>query len=156
MKRLHANVEKCSGCRLCELVCSFHHSGQFRPSVSRIIVEKRDKYGFDFPVFCRQCEECPPIAACPNTALKKVKNGAIVVDHEVCINCEACVGVCPHNAIRLNKFSNILICDLCGGTPLCVEKCPTKALEFSNSRIKDNQPAEKELKMLLEKWEILD
>lgn len=155
LKRLFVNVEKCSGCRICELVCSFHHSGQFRPSISRIIVIKQDKYGFDFPIFCRQCEECPPISACPNAALKRANNGVITVDYEVCVNCEVCIDACLYNAIRLNEISKLLICDLCEGTPLCVERCPTKALEFSNSRIKHNQSTEKELKMFLEKWGIL-
>jgi Fe-S-cluster-containing hydrogenase component 2 len=155
VKKIHVDSEKCSGCRICELVCAFHHSGQFKPSISRIIVIKQDKYGFDYPVFCQQCEVCPPISACPNAALKKTNNGVTYVDPEICINCGVCIDECPFNAIRLNGSSKLLICDLCGGTPLCVERCPTKALVFSRSQNKHNQPIEKEFKMFLERWGLI-
>lgn len=37
----------CGGCRSCEMACSFHHVGEFRPSVSSIrITDKEDGIGF--------------------------------------------------------------------------------------------------------------
>ena len=84
MKKIHVESEKCSGCRICELVCSFHHEGRFNPRLSRVAVVKEDKYGLDYPVFCHQCKPCPVIAACPSDALKRGALGVIYVDEEAC------------------------------------------------------------------------
>jgi Fe-S-cluster-containing hydrogenase component 2 len=38
----------CGGCRTCEMACSFHHKGEFSPSVSSIkIIDKTQCAGFD-------------------------------------------------------------------------------------------------------------
>ncbi len=40
-------MPSCGGCRTCEIACSFHHTGEFRPSASSIrIMTKPDGYGF--------------------------------------------------------------------------------------------------------------
>jgi len=40
-------IEKCGGCRTCEMACSFHHKGVFSPSISSIkILDTADKLGF--------------------------------------------------------------------------------------------------------------
>ena len=40
-------MPKCGGCRTCEVACSFHHAGKFRPSISSIqIVDKEDVGGY--------------------------------------------------------------------------------------------------------------
>jgi Fe-S-cluster-containing dehydrogenase component len=37
----------CGGCRTCEMACSFHHTGEFNPTVSSIkIVEREGQDGF--------------------------------------------------------------------------------------------------------------
>jgi Fe-S-cluster-containing hydrogenase component 2 len=37
----------CGGCRTCEMVCSFHHKGEFIPSLSSIkILERENEPGF--------------------------------------------------------------------------------------------------------------
>ena len=51
-----------------------------------------------------------------------------------CINCGACIKVCPGNAIKKGKDKVIFDYDLCWGCDACVEVCPQKALkpEISN------------------------
>jgi Fe-S-cluster-containing dehydrogenase component len=40
-------MEKCGGCRTCEIACSFHHRGEFNPSVSSIkILDKEGGAGY--------------------------------------------------------------------------------------------------------------
>ena len=40
-------TQSCTGCRTCELACSYHHRGVFRPSTSSI----RIKGGDQLPIF---------------------------------------------------------------------------------------------------------
>jgi len=34
-KMLYVDIEKCTGCRLCELACSFRHYDEYNPAKSR-------------------------------------------------------------------------------------------------------------------------
>lgn len=142
MKRLLVDAGICAGCRYCEMVCSFHHEGRFGPSLSRVVVIKEDKHGMDFPVFCRHCNLCPPMDACPTHALSKNERGIVTLDEEACTGCGVCLETCTFDALRMGESSKPLICDLCGGDPVCVEKCPTKALSFVESDVAMGRPEE--------------
>lgn len=39
------DVKSCYGCRICELACSFHHSGGFSPELSSIKVARNNQNG---------------------------------------------------------------------------------------------------------------
>jgi carbon-monoxide dehydrogenase iron sulfur subunit len=154
LKRLLVDVEKCSGCRLCEMVCSFHHEKKFSPNLSRITVIKKDKYGLDSPILCHQCDPCPAIDACPNDALTKTNLGVIHVDGEKCTGCGTCVDACVFDAVKLDESLRPLFCDLCGGEPVCVERCPTDALVFTNSEKVVEHP-EEVFRGILRRWGIV-
>jgi Fe-S-cluster-containing hydrogenase component 2 len=141
LKRIVVDAAQCAGCRVCELACSYSHEGRFSPSLSRVEVVKEDKYGLDYPVYCRQCEECPPADACPVGALSKGDYGATILDAEA------------YNAVKLDQASRPLICDLCGGDPVCVKKCPTDALTYEESEQMTDQP-EGIFMELRERWGI--
>lgn len=38
-------MEECGGCRTCEIACSFHHTGEFKPSMSSIQIEEKGTIG---------------------------------------------------------------------------------------------------------------
>ncbi|MDI3472723.1 MAG: hypothetical protein PWQ20_1868 [Thermotogaceae bacterium] len=117
--RLVVNEKDCIECRLCEKACAEHNE------ISRIKVME------DGINVCRQCGTAPCIEVCKYDALYRNEFGAVVVDESKCVLCEACIKVCPFNAILLlNK--KILICTLCGGKPECVDVCPTSAIKFEN------------------------
>ncbi len=41
-------MDTCGGCRTCEIACSFHHSGEFNPSISSIkILDRSGGAGYD-------------------------------------------------------------------------------------------------------------
>jgi len=131
-KVLKINYEKCTGCRLCELVCAVKHDGISNPARSRIKVVKWEAEGLYIPVTCQQCQDAPCLNACPakaismNEALSRVE-----VDYDVCIGCRTCVSVCPFGAMNFNPIDRKVIkCDLCGGDPQCVRFCEIKAIEF--------------------------
>ncbi len=136
------------------MVCSFHYTGRFSPQQSRITVVKEDKYGLDYPVLCHQCDPCPSITACPVGALTRTELGTIHIEREVCSGCGACVDACAFNAVHLDESSKPLICDLCGGELICVNKCPTKALAFVEGGTIDRP--EKVFRELLKRWGIDD
>ena len=82
--------ENCTGCLICEMVCSFHHTHKFSRSNSSIhvnkgisILEKRA----EIKIFCEP------------------DKGKLVCD--VCIGEEAalCVSFCPENLIKLERES---------------------------------------------------
>jgi Fe-S-cluster-containing hydrogenase component 2 len=114
----------------------------FSPSLSRVTVLKVDKFGLDLPLFCRQCEGCPPLEACPTEALTRTEDGRIRAEREGCIGCGTCVDACPYGAIKLDESSKPLICDLCDGSPACVERCPTQAISFEVTEPSTTPPDE--------------
>jgi carbon-monoxide dehydrogenase iron sulfur subunit len=152
MKRISVNVDTCSGCRRCELTCAFAHEKKFRPSVSRINVVKEDSWGFDFPILCVHCDDCPAMENCPSEALYRNAAGLVAVDEERCSGCGNCVKACRLAAIRLHPDKHTpLLCDLCGGKPQCIEKCPTSALVCTETAGSQSR-REEVMKTTLRRW----
>lgn len=57
------------------------------------------------------------------------KKGRVVVDKELCIDCGACVSLCPTDALKLNEnFELEFADDLCIGCNLCINSCPRYAI----------------------------
>ena len=131
-KAIVVNRERCTGCRMCELVCSVKKEGASDPARARIRVMKREMEGFYLPTICRHCEDPPCEEACPVDAIyKDEETGRVVVDEDLCIGCGTCVSACPLGGIGFDeKVGRILKCDLCGGDPTCVKFCETKTIRF--------------------------
>ena len=153
MKRILVNVDLCSGCRLCEMVCSFSHENAFGSSISRINVIKEDVFGFDLPVVCWNCNPCNAMENCHAEALERKEEGLVFVNEEKCVGCGECLEICIIGAIKLHpERSNPLICDHCGGKPLCVEKCPTRALSYIETEKQQPRLPNRILKETLRRW----
>jgi carbon-monoxide dehydrogenase iron sulfur subunit len=116
--------ERCSGCRLCEVVCALSHEGTIWPEAARIRVFERFP-GACTPSTCAQCSDYPCVEACPASALSvNEETGAVDVDEATCTRCGRCVSACPASVPRLPEGKNaVVICDLCGGDPACVKVC---------------------------------
>ncbi len=155
MKKILVNGDRCSGCRMCELTCSFKHEKGFRPSVSRITVLKEDGLGFDLPVICWHCNHCKPAESCPTKALQRNAEGLICINEEKCTGCGNCTKLCPSGAIKLHPNKRIpLLCDQCGGRPLCIEKCPTKALTYKETRKREPKSPNRVLEETSRRWRV--
>jgi len=127
--QLKIDPKLCTGCRMCEMECSFAHEQRFGTHISRVRVVKLEEVGIDYPVICQQCANASCIAACPVGALSKTEAGTIAVDHEKCTRCGACVAACPFGAMNAHPDTGWPIsCDLCGGDPSCAKGCPTGAI----------------------------
>jgi len=131
-KALMINHEKCTGCRLCELVCAVKHDGVSNPTRSRIKVMKWEMEGLYIPMSCQQCQDAPCESGCPVGAISRNESlNRVEVDHEVCIGCRTCVSVCPFGGMTFNAIDRKVIkCDLCDGDPQCVRFCDVKAVEY--------------------------
>lgn len=132
---INCDRQKCTGCGICELVCSAYKERVFSPETSRIMVvtETAPNYQIE-AVACVLCANPSCIKCCPHQALKKNgKDGPIVVDPERCNGCCACIEACRHGRISYVLEKNrVVICDLCKeqGEPQCVRFCPTGALKL--------------------------
>lgn len=131
-KILLVDYEKCTGCRLCEMVCSVEHAGVNSPSRSRIHVIKWQWEGFELPMLCQQCEEAPCVAVCPKDALSLDSSlSRVVLDYDLCIGCKMCVVACPFGGIGIDTaVRQVIKCDLCDGDPSCARHCDPGALQF--------------------------
>ena len=137
---LEIQAEKCTGCRICENFCSFHHEGAIWPARSRLTIVAQYDSGPFVPTVCRQCgalswpkgDDAPCAAACPVEAITfNEHTGAWAVDEEGCIGCGDCVEACPYGAISLGEGTGVpLKCDLCGGEPECAAMCPSGAIRL--------------------------
>ncbi|TFG25595.1 MAG: hypothetical protein EU533_01015 [Promethearchaeota archaeon] len=60
IEKIKINPEKCVGCRICQLTCSFTYYQTFNPSKARIKIN--DLYGLipkiEFTEECVQCGKC--------------------------------------------------------------------------------------------------
>ena len=142
MKRIRIDSLKCSGCHLCELICSYWHGGSFNPSQARLHIEvnrviglETDARDIDVPHLCHQCEPAPCSEACPVDAFTLNKKlNVFKIDSEICIGCGACAEACPYGMIVIDPEDDNTAhkCDLCGGEPQCVLACPCNALTFES------------------------
>ena len=78
-KLLQIDHEKCTGCRLCELVCAVRHHQVSNPAKSRIRVVKWEAEGVYVPMACQQCQDAPCAKACPAAAIR-IDGGKAVID----------------------------------------------------------------------------
>lgn len=131
-RSLNIDPGKCTGCRQCEMACSYENEGVFNPSKSRIRVFTFDADARFVPYTCTQCAEAWCMQACPVDAIKvNALTGAKEVHTELCVGCKVCTIACPFGTINYNASSGkVMKCDLCQGDPACAKACPTQAITY--------------------------
>ena len=148
MKQIFCHIQKCLGCRSCELACATVHSQSkilvkaIREKVlpkHRIHIELVDEKGSlhrvrAIAIQCRHCEDAFCAQACISGGIRKEKStGDVIVDPQKCVGCWSCIMVCPIGAIVKNEdYNKAVKCDHCPDleTPACVAVCPTHALVY--------------------------
>jgi Fe-S-cluster-containing hydrogenase component 2 len=126
------NPAKCTGCRRCELACSFSKEKIFNPAQSRIRLLRIKETEKTVPVVCQQCTTPLCTYVCPTKAITKdEETGLVTINPDICVGCMMCFVACPVGGISINPKTKMPIkCDLCEGDPACVRECEYGALEF--------------------------
>lgn len=128
------DADKCTGCRICEMMCSLSHTRECAPERARIRIVKTEEDGriTTIPTLCMHCEAAPCQSVCPTGATYRGgPAGAMLVDERKCIGCSACVYACPFGVCVIDPVTKVATrCDLCQGNPRCVKNCPTSAVQY--------------------------
>lgn len=147
VKTIKIDVDKCNGCRACEVICSaFHASPKYssnNPARSRIRILRdplRDLY--------------VPVYAGEYTVAECAGRDKYVIDGKEYDECSFCRASCPSREEFKEPDSGLpLKCDMCEGEeePLCVKWCLVDALilEEREEEVED-QPEPEELDTGLE------
>ena len=142
MKRIGIHLDRCTGCKTCELYCAVERGSNEKALLkavqevplpqARVRVESTPSG--PFALQCRQCQNAPCLDACLAGALvRDSETGMVLIREERCIACWTCTLFCPYGVIYpWPERKMALKCDRCNFMeyPVCVEVCPTKALEL--------------------------
>ncbi len=136
VKIINIDADKCSGCRLCESICSAAHADPpfsiVNPARSRIRVVRDESNDVYFPVL-----------AGPYTDVECLGRNTISIKGKEYGECTFCRSACPSRDIFHEPDSEVpLKCDTCEATegkePLCVKWCLAKALTYAEREEPDD------------------
>jgi len=141
MKVIGVHIDRCTGCKTCELYCAAERCSEAKTLLravqeaplpqSRVRVEGGS--GDAFPLQCRHCLQAPCLNACLTGALRRdEESGMVLIREDLCIGCWTCTAFCPYGVIYPSPERKIALkCDRClyMEKPVCVDVCPTGALE---------------------------
>jgi carbon-monoxide dehydrogenase iron sulfur subunit len=148
MKELFCRLDRCLGCRACEIACAVEHS-QSKTLISAIkenplpgyrlrVLCVDEKGGLvrlrSMALQCRQCVEPACAEACiAGGIVKDAATQVVRFNPEKCVGCWSCLMVCPFGVIVRRSAQGVAVkCDRCPDRelPVCVESCPVQALVF--------------------------
>ena len=142
MKVIGVYLDRCTGCKTCELYCATER-GSHGKNLLKAVQESpipqprlrvEGAHGVSFPFQCRHCLRAPCLDACLAGALvREEKTNLVVIREDRCIGCWTCTAFCPYGVIfPWPQRKTALKCDRCVymENPVCVDVCPTHALEL--------------------------
>lgn len=128
--QLEVDTISCSGCRLCETVCTLRRTRACGYSGALMKVVRKELTSAFFIKHCGTCETRACLSACNVGAINlDAKHGSVHVTRDQCRICGACVDACPDGLIVLEDEGPVS-CDMCGGDPECARFCPNGALQW--------------------------
>jgi benzoyl-CoA reductase subunit BamC len=129
VKTIKIDIDKCNGCRACEVICSaFHSEPRFssdNPARSRIRVIREPLSDIYLPVFAGEY-----------TAVECAGRDKYTIDGKEYEECAFCRASCPSRDAFKEPDSNLpLKCDTCESDPslkepMCVQWCLADALIY--------------------------
>jgi benzoyl-CoA reductase subunit BamC len=142
VRRIRVNLDKCNGCRACELACSAFHAvpkySSINPARSRIRV-----------VMDLMNDEYVPIRATDYSKAACDGRRVYTINGKEYSECSFCGTVCPVRNLFKEPDSGLpLKCDMCEDDPpqeepLCVQACALDALTYEEI---DEEEVEEEVK----------
>ena len=126
MKKLMTDSDKCTGCGICENMCSKAWYKEVDKEKSSIRIIPKDGGGYDIKV-CDQCGDCR--AMCSMMSLMTDKDGVVRLDKKTCVGCLICTAECLRGYMFYHDdLPTPFKCIACN---ICAKSCPSGALALS-------------------------
>ena len=129
VKVIKIDVDKCNGCRACEVICSAYHAtpkySSNNPARSRIRLVREPLRDVFLPVYAGE-----------HAAAECMGRDKYVIDGKEYDECNFCRSACPSRELFKEPDSGLpLKCDMCESDPplaepMCVQWCLNKALIY--------------------------
>ena len=143
VKTIRINVDKCNGCRACEVICSaFHAAPKYssnNPARSRIRVIRDPVADIYVPVYAGEYS----VAECAG-------RDKYTIDGKEYDECAFCRASCPSRDVFKEPDSGLpLKCDMCESDPtqekpLCVQWCLNDALVYEEREVEVEEETKQE------------
>lgn len=153
---------KCVGCSDCVVACQIENDvpiGYCRDWVTETVDGSYPNISLELrSERCNHCDNSPCVRCCPTGASHIAEGGIVLVTHDECIGCGACIESCPYDARYQHPDGHIDKCTFChhrlaqGQLPACVSVCPTKCMYFGDL---DNPNSEVSKKLKTRKYKTL-
>ncbi len=131
MKRLLIDLDICSKCEECGMLCSYIQ----HPSNNGITSLREFAH---FAVNCRRCDDAPCVGSCPWEAIELQKDTNMLKRYMMrCTSCKSCSRACPFGVIYPETIPLVIArCDYCIGRlsenehPICIESCSHDGIRY--------------------------
>lgn len=130
MKKLLIDLDICSKCEECGMICSYlQHPGNNGITSLREFAH--------FAIVCRRCDDAPCVNSCPWEALEMQSYNMLKRYMMRCTSCKSCSHACPFGVIYPETIPFIISrCDFCLGRlkgedmPICLQSCTDSGIKY--------------------------
>lgn len=137
------DTRRCVGCSACALACKAENAlpdGMTRAWIETAVEGRFPDLAMEIRSSrCEQCSDAACVQNCPTGASYYGTGGIVLVDHDLCTGCKACLAACPYGARSIHPAGYADKCTFCihrvakGKLPVCATNCPTQALTFGDA-----------------------